>query len=354
MSNQEIPSYEKISNLDDFGSLYSEPAKGKVLEYLNSHKDALESFDQIKTTDKAGYFETIKAITDLIAEDYFSNEELDGLVQIFGYIPEEQAEVARWNDDYSITLNKKLYKRNAEGEFIYNINHDICHEIGHSIIELAEDDQIEFPSEIHEVLNQIDLKYESQYIQECLENGTNNEIVQKERLAEIFGFFLTCNKNKEEFCRKRILAMADKELVDLLQLKENMNYSEVEEKAKNNKDLQDLLVNIGKIFDLLSNAWPNIRKDLGAFDLAQYLENKEEVELSHRQEKEAVESSALAQEVAPESLNTEITKKDTGKPSGGYAESDGLGKNSQRSEGFLGMITHLVKDFAAEVPNVAK
>lgn len=359
--SENISAYEKVNSLEDFATLYQEPAQTKVRELLTSHSALFEDLNRIKDFDKEGYFESIKTITDLVAQDYFDSDDLSSLVQSFNFNPEgEEGEVARWNNDYTIDLNKRLYNRGLDGKYIYNLNHDICHEIGHSIIELIEAEEIDFPTEFFQILDEIDIKTETAYIQECIVNGEDNETVIKERMAEIFGFYLTCNKDRMKFCTERIIAIADKDLARLLNIHKDSTYNEIVEESKSNKELNDLLTRVTRIYDLLDTNLPSIRTDLKAIDFETFLEEQnnsiEEVAQQKHQEQTVntnETTSNIAQELAPDSLKTDITSKDTGK-SQGYSETSGLGQKQQRSEGFISLIGDLVKNFSDEVPNVAK
>lgn len=355
-TENKVPEYETISSLEDFSLLYeNEEEQKKVAEFISSDKDLLESLGKIKMFDKEAYFTVIKSITDLIANGLFDKESLESIVESFNFTEKSIRDggVAEWNN-FNIYLDRKLFSRNKNGNFIYSISHDINHEIGHSIIELNHKEAITLPDELFSLLEQIDIKTESEHIQENIANSVEDDILEKERLAELFGYFLSSNMNKERFCLNRFLAIPDKGIRDLFKIDQQTTYSELLIECKTNTALQDLVQKTERLFDMLAENWPYIKNQLSAVDLDEINDLQIEMEIPIEQVEidEQVPEPVAPQEIAPDATETNTTHAD--KNTHVAKETKSLGKKPERKEGFISFIGQMLASFSEQTIDLTK
>ena len=133
-----------------------------------------------------------------------------------------------------------------------------------------------------------------------------------------------------------------------------VHYSTGIEESKKNEALNRLVNQVNRLFDLLFAAWPAMRSSLKELNLRNYLENEDDSsELDSEPETRGfADTSRMAQEMAPESLNTKVTETDTSKSQGGYRETASLGQNLTRKDSVIGLVANLVKSFSEQVPNI--
>lgn len=338
MINNEIPDgLERISTIEDLVFTYSTEEKNILTDFLSSEESKLDELIIIKNNfGDQEYVQTIKNIFDLIVTDTLDKEDFSLFVKEIAYIDTVRSDleksynskgVAQW-ENFKITLTEELFKKNEFGDRIHDIGSVLNHEISHSLIELAENNT--FLDDIFEILEEIPASSDTSHVINC-EKAMNEkkidiDVYKKERLAELFGAFLSSRRDKEEFLKIRSIFAVDDE---------------------NSEDCKKFLEINSQLFDLIEKDWDQLRKSKDQFQ--ENLDIDEESFNATFTSEQNTNSLSVS-----DNTSTKVAGKNaTGDLSKSYNESSSLGTKKNK-EGLGSVILDLIKSFSKEVPEVVK
>ena len=312
----------------------------------------LSSVTELKKIDGDLFEETFSTIFNLVKNGMVDSESFESLVGSISFSPEINPETtekygqtgpASWKN-FSIEFHSKILEKDSQGNPKYNIGQIFCHEISHSIYELADTGNPE-DLPVYEILEISNIQYESAYIQKCVDLKMNQELLDKERMADLTGFYLSSvssddGQHFKNFIEQRICGMSESQC-------NKMFGSSKEESVKNSQDennqsLQNFFQESRLIFETIKANWDSLKH------------NQEEESDIDRNNLLFQEGITTANNVPSDSELGGTFMANNQKLETVFPETAELGRKNEKSQNksFIALTKDLLASFASEIPNV--
>jgi len=315
-------------------------------EIDNDTPTLIESIEAIKDVDLNLRSEIFDSLASFVKNGTIKAEDIPKLVHSFDFDSNASQEslekygiqrgAMTWRD-FKIVLHSSLLEKDDDGKFRYKINQHLGHELGHSIHE-AGAISIE---ELRNFFSNININFESKHISNLVNNQADEELILKERFAEVVGLYLACKSedNPEAYFIKRRAECSPESVVS------------AEEMAGDSQ----------KLYNKIESIWPEISNTISSMSLEELMQRKEaeeytqELVLAEPRKTEPAAPVGGTAEISQalggtgNSVSSQPTAKSGSK---GYSESPDIARSQPHKEGFLETVKNFLGAFASEVPNV--